>query len=204
LTCELGDKWEFAGIVSNGWQRIQRVQGNSMPSGGTQVVFKPSEKFLLNWSTFATTEYPDSIRKMRYFNNLYATYNLGKKVSMITGFDFGIEQAAYQSSDYHEWFAPVIIARYDHNDQWGFAFRAEYYQDENGVIILVQPNVNEFKTTALSMNIDFKPQPNVALRLEGRYLHATQEVFLTQSGFSNNNFFVTLSLALKLNETFKN
>ena len=34
--------WYFAGLVINGWQRIQRVSGNSLPSFGTQVAYTPS------------------------------------------------------------------------------------------------------------------------------------------------------------------
>ena len=59
-TYNLGEKWELTAIYSNGWKSIQRVEDNSMPSGGAQVVFKPTDKFLLIWSTFATTEFSDS------------------------------------------------------------------------------------------------------------------------------------------------
>jgi hypothetical protein len=200
LTYNLGEKWELAAIVSNGWQRIQRLEGNSIPSGGTQVVFKPTDNFLLNWSTFATTEFPDSLRRMRYFNNLYANFKLGKKISVITGFDFGIEQATFQSSNYNEWFAPVIITRYDYNNHWGFAIRGEYFHDAYGTIIPVQSNASEFKTTAISANIDYRPSSNLALRVEGRYLSSTEDVLPTSQGFSNNNFFLALSLAVKFSE----
>lgn len=200
LTYNLGEKWKFAAIMSNGWQRIQRVQGNSMLSVGKQIVFKPSDKFLFNWSTFSTTEFPDSLRRMRYFSNLYANFKLGEKISVITGFDFGIEQTSFQSANYNEWFAPIIITRYDYNEHWGFAIRCEYFQDEFGTIISVQPNASEFKTTAISFNVDFRPASNVALRVEGRYLSATDEVLTTPSGFSNNNFILALSLAIKFSE----
>lgn len=203
LTYSLSEKWEFAGIISNGWQRIQRVPGNSMPSGGSQIIFKPSDNMLLNWSAFVTTEYPDSLRRMRYFSNLYSTFKIGKKVAMITGVDFGLEQISKGSSTYNPWAAPVIIARYDYNKEWGSALRAEYYQDDNGVIIPVQLNASEFRTIALSANIDYRPNPNIALRLEGRFLQATQEVLPTQNGFANNNFFLTLSLAVKFSDFFK-
>jgi hypothetical protein len=200
VTYNIGEKWELATILSNGWQRIQRVEGNSIPSGGTQVVFKPTDKLLLNWSTFATTEFPDSLRRMRYFNNLYANFKLGKKISVITGFDFGVEQASFQSNKYNEWFAPVIITRYDYNHHWGFAIRGEYLQDVYGTIIPVQSNASEFKTTAVSVNVDFRPSSNAALRVEGRYLSSTEDVLPTSQGLSNNNFFLTLSLAVKFSE----
>jgi hypothetical protein len=203
LTYMHGEQWEFAGIISNGWQRIQRVSGNTMPSGGTQIIFRPSDKSLINWSTFATTEDPDSLRRMRYFSNLYAQFKLGSKLSMITGFDAGIEETAKASNSYHSWLAPVIIARYNFNSTWGCALRGEYYHDQNGVIIPVQPNANEFSTLAVSANLDYCPLENVALRLEARYLKATQDVFPFSNGFKDNNLFVTLSLAVKLDGIVK-
>ena len=39
--------WELSGLYLNGWQRIQRVDGNSTPGFGYQILFKPnSKKFL--------------------------------------------------------------------------------------------------------------------------------------------------------------
>ena len=129
---------------------------------------------------------------MRYFNNLYANIKLDEKISVITGFDFGVEQASFQSNKYNEWFAPVIITRYDYNHHWCFAIRGEYLQDVYGTIILVQSNVSEFKTTAVSVNVDFRTSSNVALRIEGRYLSSTEDVLPTSKGLSNNNFFLAL------------
>jgi hypothetical protein len=43
LTFNPNDKLEIAGLILNGWQRIQRLQGNSLPSFGTQVNFSPTE-----------------------------------------------------------------------------------------------------------------------------------------------------------------
>src|SRR5262245_3758518 len=53
-------KWFLSGLVLNGWQRIQRVSGNSLPSFGTQITFKPSSTVTLNSSSFIGTDKPDS------------------------------------------------------------------------------------------------------------------------------------------------
>lgn len=201
LTYTPNKRWEFTAVLSNGWQRIQRVEGNSMPSGGTQIVFQPSDKFLLNWSTFATTEFPDSFRRLRFFNNLYTKFKVGKKVSVVSGFDFGIEQISFQSARYNEWFAAVIIARYDYNSKLGFAMRGEYFQDEHGIIMSIQPNASEFITSAVSANADFRPSSNVALRFEVRYLSSSEEVLSASNGFSNENLFYAMSMAVKISET---
>ncbi len=73
LSCGPSEKWELTALVLNGWQRIQRVPGSSLPSLGslgTQVTYSPSPATTLNWSTFIGADDPDPTRRMRYFNNL--------------------------------------------------------------------------------------------------------------------------------------
>ena len=68
--------WLFSGLALNGWQRIQRVSANSLMSWGTQIQVKPSEKVLLNYSSFLGPEKPDSVRLWRYFHNLYGIFQV--------------------------------------------------------------------------------------------------------------------------------
>jgi hypothetical protein len=35
------EKWFISGLILNGWQRIQRVEGNNLPAFGHQLTFKP-------------------------------------------------------------------------------------------------------------------------------------------------------------------
>ena len=57
------DVWFVSALVLNGWQHIRRVEGNSSPSFGTQVTYKPSAKVTLNWSTFIGNNKPDNDKK---------------------------------------------------------------------------------------------------------------------------------------------
>jgi hypothetical protein len=54
----------------NGWQCMQKLEGNSLACIGTQVNFSPSEKITWNWNTFIGTDDPKAKSSMRYFNNL--------------------------------------------------------------------------------------------------------------------------------------
>ncbi len=98
LTFNPNDKWEIAGLILNGWQRIQRLEGNSLPSFGTQVTYSPSESLTLNWSTFIGTDDPDETRRMRYFNNFYGQFRVSEKFEFIAGFDIGAQQESKGSS----------------------------------------------------------------------------------------------------------
>ncbi|MFD2033808.1 porin [Belliella marina] len=169
LTFNPNDKWEIAGLIVNGWQRIQRLEGNSLPSFGTQVNYSPTEKVTLNWSTFIGTDDPDTSRRMRYFNNLYSQFQVSEKFDLTAGFDIGIQQRLKENSAYDFWFSPVIIGQYTISNTWKTAIRAEYYQDETGIIIPTG-TVNGFQTTGLSLNLDYSPSRNIVCRIEGRWL----------------------------------
>jgi hypothetical protein len=169
-----------------------------MPGLGTQINFKPSKNLTLNWSTYTGSEYPDDLRRMRYFSNLYGIFKFSEKVSLITGFDYGMEQVYFNRTDYHEWFSPIMIAQYAFSNKWKTAVRIEYYNDEAGIIIPTG-TINGFQTLGGSLNIDYYPFENISLRVEGRYLSSEDRVFELQDNntYTNTNFVVAASIAIK-------
>lgn len=189
------NKWLLSAMALNGWQRIKRVDGNSLMSWGTQVQFKPNSTTTLNYSTFIGSDKPDSARLMRYFHNLYAIFNLSPRLGVITGFDIGMEQKTKGSSEVNTWYSPVVILKYSVNDKWAIAARGEYYADEHGVIIATG-TTNGFKTTGYSLNIDYAPVSNILLRLEGRNLSSKDAIFTKEQHAQKNNAFVTASVAV--------
>ncbi len=200
LTYNPNSTWEIAALVLNGWQVIQRVPGNSLPSFGTQILHKPTQNIALNWSTFVGTTDPDSTRRMRYFNNFYGQFQLAKKLGIIAGFDIGAQQKSINSTAYNVWFSPVIIAQITLTQNLKTAFRAEYYQDEAGIIIPTNTQ-NGFKTTSFSWNFDYSPTANLACRIEGRWLKSDDNIFVKETSATNNNFFIAASLAVKFSQS---
>lgn len=199
LTFHPNDKWEIAGLVLNGWQRIQRLEGNSLPSFGTQVSYSPSENTTVNWSTFLGTDDPDEKRRMRYFNNFYGQFRVSQKFEFIVGFDIGAQQRSKGSSSYDVWFSPVFIGHYAINNQWKSAIRAEYYQDETGILIPTD-TPNGFQTTGLSLNLDYLPIQNIICRIEGRWLNSKDDIFESNAGVTDNNFIIATSIAIKIGD----
>lgn len=189
------NRWTFSGLILNGWQRIQRVEGNNTPAFGTQVTFKPNNNTTLNYSTFIGNDQSDSDRKMRYFNNLYAILQLTPKFGLIAGFDIGMQQQEKESHDYDYWYSPVIIARVAINDQLSLAGRVEYYQDKNGVIISTG-TPNGFKTFGLSLNLDYKITDAAVLRVEGRTFKSRDDIFEQGDDLKDTNFALATSLAI--------
>lgn len=189
-------KWLLSGLILNGWQRIQRVDGNSTVAFGHQLTYKPTDKITLNSSSFIGNDKPDSIKQMRYFHNLYGIFQLSKKLALTTGFDIGAEQKMKGSEQYNVWFSPVIIAKYAVTDKLSFAARGEYYSDEKGVVIATGTE-NGFKTFGYSVNADYWILPNLVWRTEVKNLSSKDDIFLNRDNQLNkNNFMAVTSLAV--------
>jgi hypothetical protein len=196
LTFDPNDQLTLAAVVSNGWQRIQRVQGNSLPGFGTQVNYHPTDKISLNWSTLIGSDVPDDVRRLRIFNNFFGQFQLSEKVGLIAGFDIGAEQVEKNSSDYDIWYGPVVITRMAVSDQWALGLRGEYYVDKNQIIIATD-TPNGFQTFGASLNVDYAPVPNVLCRLEGRLLNSKDNIFERSNAAVNSNVAVLASMAVQ-------
>ena len=188
------DKWIVSILALNGWQRITRVNGNSLMSWGMQVQFKPSDKLLINYSNFIGTDKPDSARLLRFFHNLYGILSITNKLGLTLGFDIGTEEKNTGSGN-NIWYSPVLIFKYAFNKKWAIAGRFEYYRDRNGVIIATG-SPNGFQSTGYSIGIDHNPIKNMVVRLEARNLHSKDNIFIKPSGYTGNDAFITSALAV--------
>jgi hypothetical protein len=183
-------KWVASGLILNGWQRIQRPDGNSTPAIGHQLTYKPNSKITLNSSSFIGNDKSDNDRRMRYFHNFYGQYQLTDQWGLITGFDIGAEQAQRNSSDYKVWFTPVIITQYKYSDKLSVTARAEYYQDKEEVIVTTD-TPNGFRTWSYSANLDYMFNSHFALRTELRKYHSKDPIFQENKGFDDESLVFT-------------
>lgn len=170
----------LSGLVLNGWQRIQRVDGSSLPAFGHQLVYKPTDKWTINSGSFIGSDKADSVRQMRYFHNLYAIYQVNEKLGITFGFDIGAEQKAKGSSTYNVCYTPVLIARYATTERFSLTARGEYYNDKHGVIVSTG-TAQGFQTFGYSLNADYALLPNVLWRTELRNLTNKDAIFLDRS-----------------------
>lgn len=188
-------EWFISGLVLNGWQRIQRPDGNKTIAFGYQLTYKPNSKVTLNSSSFVGNDKPETDKRMRYFHNLYGQFQLTDKFGLIAGFDMGAEQKSKGSESYNAWYSPVVIAQYRLNDKMALGLRGEYYCDENGVIVSTD-TANGFKTFGYSANFDYNIYDNVVWRLEARSLNSKDDIFLKGNEAVNTNTFITTALAI--------
>lgn len=190
------EQWYLAALYLNGWQRIVRPEANNTPAFGTQITFYPSDAVALNWSTFIGNDKPDDARQWRFFNNFYGIFQLTNHFGVTAGFDIGTEEEAKGEGDENNiWFSPIIITRLALNDQLALGARAEYYSDEDGVIIATD-TPNGFKTLGYSLNVDYIITDHALFRIEGRILNSKDEIFTLNNEPSSNNYFITTSLGI--------
>lgn len=191
------EKWFLAGLLLNGWQRIQLVDGNNQPAFGHQITYKPNAKLTLNSSSYLGSDKPDSVKQMRYFHNFYAIYQATDKIGFTVGLDYGVEQKQKGSSQYNSWYSPILICRITPDSKSAIAARIEHYNDKNGVII-AKNTQNGFQTWGYSLNYDYKIKENLLWRVEARAFKSKDMIFMNDNQPQNSNLFFTTSFAISL------
>ncbi|MBF6642419.1 porin [Flavobacterium sp. J49] len=187
-------KWLFSGLVTNGWQRINKPDKNVSPALGSQIVFKPSTQSTFNWSTFIGKELYYNEWGMRYFSNLYWDKQWNSKWRTILGFDAGLQTDVADNDTKLFWMSPAVLAQYSWTSKWQTAFRIEYYQDKNNVMVGVG---DAFKTFGTSFNLDYLINDKVKFRTEARYLSGQEKVFVKETSLTNDNLCITTSLSFE-------
>ncbi|MBL7774344.1 MAG: porin [Chitinophagaceae bacterium] len=175
----------------NGWQKIVKPNNIQKPSFGTQVIYKPSNNILLNYSTFLGTDNADSMHAFRQLHNLYLQYDATSKFGITAGLDVGMDK--FNATHYGIWYSPVLIIRQRINKKTSLAFRGEYYSDPKQIIISTGTN-NGFQTFGFSSNLDVALHGNIKFRLEGKMYQSKDVIFSNKK----NNYALTTNLTLKL------
>ncbi|MCC9043483.1 porin [Myroides sp. M-43] len=190
-------KWMLALNVMNGWQRIERPEGNSTIAVGHQVTYTPNSKWTINSSSFIGSDTPDVERKMRYFHNLYACYQWDENLKLLAGFDIGVQQKEKDGKAYSNWYAPLVMGQYKLTDKWRVAARAEYYCDKDGVIIGTDTS-NGFQTWGYSVNVDYQITDEVLWRIEARSLSSKDAIFMRNDKEVSGQTFIGSSISIRL------
>ena len=193
---------QFAGLLTNGWQRIKPVVGNTLPGFGTQATYEPNSNWKINWSSFVGTVDPDSTRRMRIFNNFYGQFTVLKKLTLIAGFDIGIQQKLRKSAAWNTWYSPVLIGNYQLHEKFAIGLRAELYDDRKEVIIPTVQGTG-FTVQGYSLNLDYQFYNSFFWRTELRFLQASNSIFQSKSGLSDQSLFFVTSLAYKFSKQLK-
>ncbi len=190
-----GGQFTITGLYLNGWQRIQRLNGNNKPAGGLQLTWKPSANVTINYSNYFGSEGADSVGVRRFYNNFYSIFQLSKNFGIIAGFDYGLQQKSKTDHSDINIISPVLIARYQLAARWAVAGRVEYYKDKNGMFIFTEAP-NGFSTTGYSLNFDYSPVSNAVIRIEGKTFASKDKIFIRDNMAVTGNTVLTTSIAV--------
>lgn len=190
LSYQPNDRWMLAGLVLNGWQRIQRLSGQERPSFGTQVRFKNGEGTTLNWSTFFGLEGSDASNSSRFYNNLYAALKR-PDFGMTIGFDVGVQRpqpSIWHDNDLQGWYTVVLTATQRVIRKWWVNGRVEYFLDAAAIILPYHTVIGG------SIGVDHRPSARAMWRIEGRLLEPNVNVF---GPTARSNVAITTALCLR-------
>ena len=188
LAWPLNQSWEFSLLGFNGWQRIY-ASGKFLPALGGQIKYQPNNT-LFNWSSFIGNVESNGINRMRFFNNLYMQTSLTKNISLIADLDWGMQES---NNNYGGWWGAALIARYQFNNMYSTALRAEYYYDKQGFVTSpVNLNAGSF-----SLNFDYTPIPIVMLRSELRTF-VSNKSFHDDSKTPDSGLYITVSAVIEV------
>lgn len=186
-------RWSAAAVLINGWQRMVRPDGVTLPSWGTQVTWTPAERIKVNWSTFSGYERPG---RLRNFSNFFAQMPVGDRWDLTAGFDIGRESRA-SGERAGRWFSPALVARYRIDERSALGVRVERYSDPDGVIVSTG-TPDGFDAVGASVNYDRQLREGVLWRVELRQVRNRAPIFLGADRMpSRNNLFVTTSLSVR-------
>lgn len=193
-------RWQLAGLVLTGWQRIHRPNDNTTPALGHQLVYTPNETLTLTSSSFIGNDKSDAERQMRYFHHGNVRWQLSPELSLLVALDVGAQQTATDPGRYQVWLGQSTLLRYQLSPRLAVAGRVEYYQDRHQVIVATHGQ-DGFQTMGYSVNIDYAITSKVLWRNELRYLNSAQANFSQQvSGaadrLTNDSLSATTALTL--------
>jgi|TARA_B110000483_G_C18107493_1_gene508274 hypothetical protein len=184
LEYTLSDKWFVGATLANGNQKITEVEGNTNKLLGLQLTYTPTKKVNLNYSNLYYNDEPDSSAIFIFYNNLYSTFELGKKLDMVLGFDFAFSDNKVTNKQ-DMLYAISVLAKYKLTDKFAVAGRYEYYNDERKMYIKTDV-LNPFVTSNYSLALDYSPIKQVKFRVESRLFSAEKPVYRDDSDFNPN------------------
>ena len=174
LTIPLSEKWNAYLYLLNGWQQIQ--DQNKGKSLGTQLEYRPSEGWLINWSTYVGSEESSSHPefRVRYFSDVYFIYTK-EKWSATGCVYYGVQQRSGTSSA--AWWQANLIGQYSITKKLSITGRVEYFNDPEEVQISPITNASGFNSFSSSVGMNLKVTENALFRIEGRTFLSDKYVY---------------------------
>lgn len=188
------EKWYAAFLLLNGWQMIQQNYKTPI-SFGHHVQYKPNSKLILNSGSYIgfynySNFYTNALT--RYFHNFYMQYDFQKRISLLIGFDYGIQNTYNFRDTYYMWYSPQYLIRIALKENNHITLRYDYLNDFYRIVF--NSNNYGFIGKSYSINYDLDFYRKMHFRIEGKWIKSTKEHFQYQESRSNENYSITAAL----------
>ncbi|MGA8806836.1 MAG: porin [Thermoanaerobaculia bacterium] len=154
--------WSGELHVLNGWQNI--ADNNDAKAIGGKIAYAKG-RLTASLNTFDGPELADDDKQWRHFGDLIATFTATPRLSIGGSIDRGRQEAA-------NWVGVAAYGRYAFDERRAVAVRAERFSDpQNGISGTPQ------KLAEATLTFEYRPAPNLILKVEGRRDHSTAPAF---------------------------
>jgi hypothetical protein len=169
--------WSGEIHVLNGWQNI--ADNNDAKAIGGKVAYA-NGRLTASLNTFDGPELPGDDKHWRHFGDLIATFNATPSLSVGGSLDRGRQELPDRPAA--NWFGIAAYGRYAFDQRRAVAVRVERFSDpENGITGTPQ------KLAEATLTYEYRPAPNLILKIEGRRDHSTASVFTSGTNGSSRD-----------------
>ena len=160
---------------------------NKKKAAGISFSYALGTKGSIGYNNLLGDETPDSIHlsHFRFLNNLFLNYQLTPKLKVLIGGDLVTQQHSVITDSTKTAFeyGGIATLKYQLKPKLGIYARGEIFSDANGFVTgTINDATNKitgFKLWGITAGLEYKPEENAFIRLEGRQLQMdkNQEIF---------------------------
>jgi hypothetical protein len=162
--------------VNNGWDAVKDNNKGKTMEGA--LAWVPKDWLSFNLTGYYGPEQAGNNHANRGLVDFITTFQPFKKLTLKINADYAREEDLAASGKAATWSGVAGYAKYDLNDKWSIANRAEYFNDPDGVRFQAGVDESLWENTS---TLEFRPFKNLITRLEYRYDHSTADVFTAGS-----------------------
>jgi hypothetical protein len=171
----LSNKLNLNFHIVNGWDNTE--DNNKSKSFGLSLGYTPTENLSITTNLMYGPEQTNNNSDNRFLIDIISNIKLSKNLALILNADYGNEKRIDPNGKDADWKGVAGILKYDFNDTFGLAFRAEYFKDTDGVRTGTPQEVKEITITP-----EIRLAQGLIIRPEYRHDWSTKKVFNVING----------------------
>ncbi|MBI4355080.1 MAG: porin [Candidatus Omnitrophica bacterium] len=181
---------DFYAGINNGWDVVKDT--NKAKTLEFNLTYAPMERASISSTFMFGAEQANDNRDQRFLYDLVAAYQPLDNLWLKFNYDYGFDQdGAVEDSKDATWQGLAGYAKYQVNDWYSLAARAEYFFDNDGIrtgqrTASVFPS-NDVDWWEMTLTNEFKLYKDLIARLEYRHDWADGRIFRRHQGGTANN-----------------